>query len=61
MNAPTQMPITTHRRRPNIDVGFDSSLLRNDVSKNDMLRLKTEKLNLKGFKEKNESWVFMGF
>lgn len=35
--APTKIPITTHKRRPKIEVGFESSLFTNAPSYTDIL------------------------
>lgn len=37
MRDPSKIPITTHRRRPKIEVGFDSSVFTNAASYNDII------------------------
>lgn len=38
MNAPTQIPMTTHKRRPKIEVGLERSLFKNSVLATDMFK-----------------------
>lgn len=42
MITPTKIPTTTHSRRPNIEVGFESSVFMNALSYIDILVLNRE-------------------
>lgn len=43
INEPNKIPMTTHKRRPKIDVGFDSSVLTNAPSYTDIIVLENKK------------------
>ena len=43
INEPNKIPMTTHKRRPKIDVGFDSSVLTNAPSYTDIIGVEKKK------------------